>query len=335
MNISIIAYSLLSFVIFYLFGRVSYKLHLVDLPNKRKIHFKPTAYTGGISLSIIFLLGIQLFDFSDKNLNLIFSMGFLISIVGLIDDKYTLNIGGKLSLQIIPILYLIIFENFFLNEIGNYDYFALGLGSFSIPFSLLSVLFLINAFNYFDGLDGVLGFTSITIIAILYFLIPDKDIKLFFIIISIPICIFLFFNFSIFRLPKLFLGDNGSLLLGFIFAFILIYLSNQKLIHPILLAWSISIFVYEFLSINLIRIINKKDPFTAGQDHLHHLLFKKNNSILLTNFVMCFSNIFLFFVGYFSYKFYSSVVSLFLFIFFFIIFFIARNSYFKKTIKNK
>ena len=204
----------------------------------------------------------------------------------------------------------------FLNEIGNYDYFALGLGSFSIPFSLLSVLFLINSFNYFDGLDGVLGFTSITIIAILYFLVPDKDIKLFFIIILIPLCTFLCFNFSILSLPKLFLGDNGSLLLGFIFAFILIYLSNQKLVHPILLAWSISIFVYEFLSINLVRIKNKKDPFTAGQDHLHHLFFKKNNSMLLTNFLMCFINIFLFFIGYFFYQFYSSAVSLFLFVFF-------------------
>ena len=76
MNTSILIYSLLSFILFYLFGRISYILNLVDLPNKRKIHFKPTAYTGGISLSIILLLGIQLFDFSDKNLNLIFSMGF-------------------------------------------------------------------------------------------------------------------------------------------------------------------------------------------------------------------------------------------------------------------
>ena len=327
MNVSIITYSVVSFILFFFCGKVSYKINLVDLPNKRKIHSKPIAYTGGIIISIILLLGIQLFDFLDKNLNLIFSIGFLISIVGLIDDKYNLNIGGKLSLQIIPILYLIVFENLFLNELGNYDYFALGLGSFSIPFSLLSVLFLINAFNYFDGLDGVLGFTSITVITILYFLVPDEDVKLFLIMISIPICIFLFFNFTIFRLPKLFLGDAGSLLLGFIFAFLLIYISNQKLIHPILLAWSIAIFVYEFLSINLIRIKNKKDPFKAGQDHLHHLLFEKTNSIFLTNFMICFTNIILFFIGYFSFKFSSSLISLFLFVVIFLIFFMVRNSY--------
>ena len=328
MTNSIVAYSILSFLILFLFSKIAYKLSLVDTPSERKLHSNPTAYTGGIAISFILLFALQIFNVLSQDIGIIISLAFLISIVGLIDDKYNLNIGGKLSLQIIPILYLIVFENLSLNELGNYNHFALDLGSFSIPFSLLSVLFLINAFNYFDGLDGVLGFTSITVITILYFLVPDKEIKLFLIIISIPICIFLCFNFSIFRLPKLFLGDNGSLLLGFIFAFILIYFSNQKLIHPILLAWSIAIFVYEFLSINLIRIKNKKDPFKAGQDHLHHLLFEKTNSIFLTNFLMCFINIILFLIGYFSFKFSNSVVSLFLFALFFIIFFIVRNSYF-------
>ena len=54
------------------------------------------------------------------------------------DDKYNLNVGGKLSLQIIPILYLIIFENLFLTNLGEYNYFKLTLGAFSIPFTLIS-----------------------------------------------------------------------------------------------------------------------------------------------------------------------------------------------------
>ena len=94
-----------------------------------------------------------------------------------------------------------------------------------------------------------------------------------------PICIFLCFNYALFRLPKLFLGDSGSLLLGFIISFVLIYFANQKITHPILLAWSVSIFVYEFLAINLIRLKNKKSIFKAGQDHLHHILIKKTKSI--------------------------------------------------------
>jgi UDP-GlcNAc:undecaprenyl-phosphate GlcNAc-1-phosphate transferase len=125
----------------------------------------------------------------------------------------------------------------------------------------------------------------------------------------------------------MFLGDSGSLLLGFITSFILIYLANYTLIHPILLAWTVSIFVYEFLSINLIRLKNKINPFKAGKDHLHHILLNKTKSIFLTNTLMMFTNVALFITGYLSFILINPFTSLILFIIFFIIFFIFRNKY--------
>ena len=326
-------YSLLSFIVLFLCGKISYNLNLVDLPNKRKIHSKPTAYTGGIAISIILLCAIVLFDTFDESMSLILSAAFLISIVGFIDDKYTLNIGGKLSLQIIPIVYLVFFENLSLTQIGNYNYFDLELGAFSIPFTILSLLFLINAFNYFDGIDGILGCTSISVFAILYFLtlehtthflVKELNVQIFLIAIIIPMGFFLLFNFAFLNLPKLFLGDSGSLLLGFIVSFILIYFANQNFIHPILLAWAVVIFVYEFLTINIIRIRNKRGLFKAGQDHLHHILLKRTKSIFLTNFLISLSNIILFTIGYFSYLLIDQLASLILFIVFFVIFLIFR-----------
>jgi UDP-GlcNAc:undecaprenyl-phosphate GlcNAc-1-phosphate transferase len=329
MNNTIIIYSLLSFLILFLCGKVSYKLNLLDHPNKRKIHTKATAYTGGFAISVILLFSIFLFAVLDKNLNIILSIAFLISIIGLIDDKYNLDVSSKLSLQIIPIFYLVVFENLALQQIGDYNYFKVELGSFVIPFTLMCVLLLINAFNYFDGIDGTLGFTSISVLIILYFLIPNQNFQLFLILILIPLAIFLCFNFSLFKLPKLFLGDSGSLLIGFVIAFVLIYLANQNLTHPILLAWSVVIFVYEFLSIHLIRLKNKKDPLKAGQDHLHHLLLNNTKSIFLTNFFISIMNIILFIIGYLSFLLISPLISLILFITFFIIFLILRNNYSK------
>ena len=329
MNNTIIIYSLLSFLILFLCGKVSYKLNLLDHPNKRKIHTNATAYTGGFAISIILIFSIFLFTVSDKNLNIILSIAFLISIIGLIDDKYNLDVSSKLSLQIIPIFYLVVFENLALQQIGDYNYFKVELGSFVIPFTLMCVLLLINAFNYFDGIDGTLGFTSISVLIILYFLIPNQNFQLFLILILIPFAMFLCFNFSLFKLPKLFLGDSGSLLIGFVIAFVLIYLANQNLTHPILLAWSVVIFVYEFLSINLIRLKNKKDPLKAGQDHLHHLLLNNTKSIFLTNFFISIMNIILFIIGYLSFLLISPLISLILFITFFLIFLILRNNYSK------
>ena len=321
----IIVYSLVSFLILFSVSAISYKLNLLDIPNKRKMHLKPTAYTGGLALCFIYIFAIFLFNFPSQKLNLILSIAFLIAVVGFIDDKYSLNVGGKLSLQIIPIIYLILLENFNLNQIGDYDYFNLELNSFSVPFTLLSVMFLINSFNYFDGLDGTLSFVTISVLGILFFLIPDEKTQLYLITILLPILIFLCFNFSIFKLPKLFFGDSGSLLLGFIISFTIIYLANQKIVHPILLAFSISIFVYEFLSINLIRIINKKKIFSAGVDHLHHILLKKNKSLFLTNFLISIMNIIFFIFGYLSFKFINPLTSLILFLVLFIIFFILRK----------
>ncbi len=323
----IIIYSILSLLLLFLCGKISYYLGLVDLPVKRKIHSKATVYTGGITISFILVVSILLLETNNYYFNVILSIAFLISIIGLIDDKFNLNVGGKLSLQIIPIFYLIVFENLTLYQLGDYDYFKLELGAFKLPFTLICVLFLINSYNYFDGLDGTLSFSSITVLAILYFLNSDENFRLYLITILIPLGIFLCFNFSIFKLPKMFLGDSGSLLLGFITSFILIYLANYTLIHPILLAWTVSIFVYEFLSINLIRLKNRKNPFKAGKDHLHHILLNKTKSIFLTNTLMMFTNFALFIIGYLSLILINPFTSLILFIIFFIIFFIFRNKY--------
>jgi UDP-N-acetylmuramyl pentapeptide phosphotransferase/UDP-N-acetylglucosamine-1-phosphate transferase len=209
---------------------------------------------------------------------------------------------------------------------------------------LFVCIILINAFNYFDGIDGMLGCTSISVIAILYFLatkqnshflVSEQNIQFFLLIIFIPIVIFLCFNFSFLILPKLFLGDSGSLLMGFIISFILIYFAKQNFIHPILLAWSVVIFVYEFLSINIIRLKNNQELFMAGQDHLHHILYKKNKSILLTNLLISLLNIVFFTVGYLSFIFINPVSSLIFFITFFVLFLIIRNKYSIKITKIK
>lgn len=320
-----ILYIFLSFLILFLCAKIAYRFRLVDIPNQRKMHKTDVAFTGGIAISLTLLLLNFLYDDFNNKLSLIISVAFLVSIVGFIDDKYHLNIGGKLSLQIIPIFYVVVFGDLVLKDIGNYDYFILDLGNFSVPFTILSVLFLINSFNYFDGLDGTLGLNTISVLIILYFINTDLNNKLFLIKLIIPILLFLIFNFSIFNLPKLFLGDSGSLLLGFIVSFLLIYLSNISLIHPIILAWSIVLFVFEFISINLIRLKNNQNLFRAGKDHLHHIFLDKTKSLFLTNSIIVFLNLILFLIGYYSFLLINSLVSLILFLILFFIYFMIRD----------
>ena len=120
----LLGYLFISFSVLAIISKFSYKLNLIDIPNERKKHIKPTAYTGGLALSLIYIVAIYIFDIYSQKLNLILSLSFLIGIVGFIDDKYDLNIGGKLSLQILPIIYLIILENLNLTQLGNYNFFT-------------------------------------------------------------------------------------------------------------------------------------------------------------------------------------------------------------------
>mgnify|MGYP001415423361 CR=1 FL=1 len=321
----LIVFALLSFIIFFILANLSYKLKLVDLPNQRKLHPNLTAYTGGLILSLIFLASIPLFNFSDSIFSLIISSGFLVALIGFIDDEFNLNVGGKLSLQIFPIFYLIVFHELALTHLGNYGYFEIQIVSFSLPLTLICVLFLINAFNYFDGLDGTVSFASLSVLLILHFL-AHQELQILCFIIAIPLCVFLCFNFSLLKLPKLFLGDSGSLFLGFIISFILIYLAKHNIVHPILLAWSIVIFVYEFISIHIIRLRNDQHPFQPGRDHLHHILLEKSKSLFLTNLFITLGNLILFSIGYMCFVLINPLASLVLFIFSFIIFFYLRNS---------
>ena len=141
MDIIFIIYFTLCLPILLICAKLSYKFNFLDMPNERKLHDNPTAYTGGIGISIIYLLSLKFFNFYNLDLNVIISISFLIAVVGLIDDKFRLNTGGKLSLQILPIFYLIFIEKIHLVEIGDYAYFKTDLESFAAPFTLLCVLF--------------------------------------------------------------------------------------------------------------------------------------------------------------------------------------------------
>ena len=328
----IIIYLITSTFIIYVITKVSHKLKLLDYPSERKSHYKPTPFTGGLALSLIYLFSVKLFDISLNELNLILTFSFLMMMVGLIDDKYNLNVGGKLSLQILPISYLLFASEIYLTNLGNYGLFQINLGNFAIPFTIGCVFLMINATNYFDGVDGILSSTILSVLFILLFLVY-KNIDLVKILISLilPLIIFLFFNLSNSILPKIFLGDSGSLLLGFILSFLVIYIAENTDIHPILLAWSISILVFEFLSVNLIRLMENRKIFLSGKDHLHYILFNITKSKILINFIFIFINITFFFVGYLSLIYFGATASLILFVIMFWLFFILRL----KKINNK
>lgn len=312
-----------SFITFFIFYKISYRLNLLDIPSKRKKHDVPVPYTGGFSIGIVFLIIVFIIDFNTKTLNFLLTYSFLISICGLIDDKYNLSVGPKLCLELVPILILIFLTNLVLEDIGTYEILGqIKLGSFNLIFTVLCVLLLINSVNYVDGIDGSACMITVSSLFLLLLFINDfsSQASIFISYSIIPIMIFLIFNFSIFKIPKMFLGDSGSLLLGFYLSFLLIFVYKSQNVHPILIAWTINLYVYEFISTNILRLSLKKGLFIPGYDHIHFYLIKLTKSDATSSLILFIINFTMGLLGLITFKYFNSITSFFLYIVMFLIY---------------
>ncbi len=241
----------------YLIQQISIKFNFYDFPSKEKVHKEKVTKSAGLAMIPVIILN---FAFITYNFHIFYFLIFLIGLIilGFIDDVVNFSPSKKLF-TLSLLLFFFALEILKIDSLGFLFNKNLDLSFFSLPFSVLCFLLLINSFNYFDGLDGLLG--SLSLISLIYFLYFSNG-QLFFFLISIVIylIVFLFFNFGI--LPKQFMGDSGSLGLGFIVSFLATYTSQIEMtIKPSFIIWPLALFVYEFLTINLIRIKLKKNIF--------------------------------------------------------------------------
>lgn len=304
--------------------RFAKNINLIDKANYRKKHKIDSALIGGLVFSFSLIYVLFLDDFSNELNNIIIG-SILISIVGFVDDKYDLKPLNKLILQLFPIFF-IINNGQTLKSLGNYEIVGyLDLGSLSIIFSLLAVFLFVNASNYLDGKDGNLLTLLISINLIFKFLFSDnyEISKIINYIISISIAL-LIFNLINIRKYKLFLGDSGSLLIGFYLAFFLIYCSNNTDVHPIILASTICIFIYDFLAVSLERFFSKRKIFKPDNMHIHHLINLKFNSNIISLILINFLNFSFFVCNYFIFS-YNSLFAFINYILMFLIYLYLRK----------
>lgn len=331
-----------SFFAYYLVSKIGLRFNLMDYPHERKFHKHPVPYTGGIGLCLVVLFISLITDVKDVAIVNITIYSYLIAFVGLYDDRAPVTPINKIFLLIIPIV-IMIFNGFNINHIGIYENIGyIELGPYSYLFTTVCCLILINAVNYSDGIDGHAAVTFISSIFLLIIFLKFSNVQsqeiddlIFYLsLIILTILIFILFNHNLFYLPKLFLGDSGSLFLGFFLSFIIIYIYKLG-VHPALLIWSISIFVFDFLGTNLIRIITKRQIFKPTTfDHLHHQIYKRINKIYYVNLISISINTLLGLIGLFVFKTIGSTLSIILYPILFFIFLYLKFKLYKNTSEN-
>ena len=253
------------------------KFHLIDNPNNKKIHIVKTPLIGGvlIFLSLIYLIFINQLLFDDKSfpLNLVYIL-FPVFIIGILDDILNLSPTKKmLLLSTVIILFLYFNKIFLLVELYFYDFKKIYLlnNFFSFFITTLCLLLLINAFNMSDGINGLAHSISILWLIILTILF-DLGVIYYFIILII------FLSFILNYKGKYFLGNSGSLSLSLFIGLITIYSYNTNLIYKNLVSVEKIILIFlipglDMLRLFILRVANKKSPFTGDLGHFHHVLF--------------------------------------------------------------
>ena len=231
---------------------------------------------GGIAIALTFLISVRLLGEAGSNFVTIGLFGVAISLLGAFDDFFNLNWKIKLFFQILFVSVPIVLLNVFLNfeSMIGFDFN----NSLNIFISTLWIVLLINSINFIDNMDGlavvVTGGISIQIVILTYIFSQNKLTDISFILL------FTMLGFFVFNFPpaKLYLGDSGSLFIGFLLGFISILFTwnntdNQILsyvISPIVLFFTIPLL--DFFVIMQYRISNKLSPTTGGTDHISHRL---------------------------------------------------------------
>lgn len=281
-----------SFLLVYLtipkiIGVVEYK-RLMDDPNQRSSHNKRTPTLGGVSFYFTLIIAfffIKSWHGHSEDIYIIPGLTILF-IVGLKDDMVVLSPGSKLIAQILAISFVLVNESFgieslngFLNiyEIPYYLYLAIG------GFLMLTI---INSYNLIDGIDGLASIVGI-VIMIIYTTIFYLAQEYFFALMAITMnaCLMAFFGFNVSSDKKIFMGDTGSLIVGFIISILTLkFLALEPAAYgdgeiPFLLEnaplIAISILIvplFDTARVFAIRIANKKGPFSPDRNHVHHVL---------------------------------------------------------------
>ena len=281
MNSAYLFVFILSFVLLFILRKVAKRVGLVDKPNARKLHQGVVPLVGGISIYLTLLVGFIFFIPMNDNLALYLVCSAILIVLGALDDYYDVSFKIRLAIQA--------GISFAMIHIGGHSLHDLGylMGSETIALSefagtvitVIAVIGAINAFNMVDGIDGLLGgLASVTFTALgIVFAYSGNEylatICLLIVTAMVPY-ILLNLGFPLGRRFKIFMGDAGSMFIGFSVVWMLIRGTQEPetiAFKPVTALWLIAIPLMDMATIMIRRIRKGQSPFQPDREHLHHI----------------------------------------------------------------
>lgn len=260
--------------------KVANHVGALDMPNERKVHKYPIPRLGGLGIYMGFLLGYVLFGTMSLKMNAILIGSFIIIITGIVDDIKPIPAKYKFLFQVVAACVVAFYGKILLQDLSAFGFY-INFGIFSYPITILFIVSIINCINLIDGLDGLAaGLSSIYFMTIGIVIVGWKhtfglDAIITFIMLGSTLG-FLWHNFNP---AKIFMGDSGSMFLGYMISIIALLgfknVTLTTLLAPICL---LAIPIMDTLFAILRRIVNKKPISEPDKQHLHHQLLNLNLS---------------------------------------------------------
>lgn len=233
---------------------------------------------GGLAIYLV-LLSAALVSEVPSTVEWVISSTTIIVIIGALDDVFCLGVRIRLVAQIGAATTLMIGSSIWIKTLGpEFGVVNNTLDYLGPPLTILAIVSLTNAYNLIDGIDGLaagqvlvsLG-TIGTVLLVTHGAIAQAN---WFLLFVTTVFSFWLINLSLTPIAKVFLGDAGSLLIGFVLGWTLIFYTQyaSTRIHPVIALWCVTVPIYDAVTVIVRRLIHKRSPFSADRNHLHHLL---------------------------------------------------------------
>jgi UDP-GlcNAc:undecaprenyl-phosphate GlcNAc-1-phosphate transferase len=256
--------------------RFAVSLGLVDHPDQRKQHIGDVPLVGGLAIFMGVAAGAAGHgQFQEFEMVLLGTAAVLVKL-GALDDRFDLSVRDRLLIQTIVILTVIASTGVYIHTLGTLFGHKVTLGWIGVPLTVIAVIGLVNAFNMMDGIDGLAGSLElVSIAAIILFADPTPlhGVIALLALLAAASLPYLVANQG-FMGGKIFLGDAGSMLIGYLLAWALIRMSQipQTQLSPVNVLWCVALPVFDTFAVMYRRMRQGRSPFKPDRGHIHHIL---------------------------------------------------------------
>ena len=272
----------------------AFRVGLVDQPDARKHHEGQVPLVGGVGMLLSFLVALQLLDGAHSYTGILIG-ALLVGGIGACDDYMDLSSTLRFAAQIAASGAMIYWDGAVLHNLGVIlpGETLFPLGPMAIPLTIFATVGVINALNMIDGVDGLAGsvaMTSLLAVALLAFLNGNQAHAKLALLLASATFAFLLFNWRHTgdRRALIFMGDAGSMFLGFVICWLFVKLSqgDGRAFAPVAALWIFALPLIDTVTMMLRRILKGQSPFQADREHFHHMLLAAGFDQRQTVFIM-------------------------------------------------